>query len=166
MQSLSTVVLAGLLAVAATAAQAAGLEVKTCPDQALHAYPLAPGTRFQSLVVPDLAVANRGAEPAELTSLTFELLDKGVVVDTRRLALPEAFAYDIVRIGADDRSYRGQGTKFTDYYAYGAQVMAVGDGVVAEVVDDQPEDPNVLRRPGETFDAYGDRAGAIQMVLL
>src|SRR5260221_11771791 len=85
MQPISTMVLAALLAVAASAAQAAGLELKTCPGQALHAYPLAPGTRFQSLVVPDLAVANRGAEPAELTSLTFELLDKGVVVDTRRL---------------------------------------------------------------------------------
>src|SRR5260221_7895353 len=86
MQPISTMVLAALLAVAASAAQAAGLELKTCPGQALHAYPLAPGTRFQSLVVPNLAVANRGAEPAELTSLTFELLDNGQVVDTRRLS--------------------------------------------------------------------------------
>jgi murein DD-endopeptidase MepM/ murein hydrolase activator NlpD len=83
-----------------------------------------------------------------------------------RWALPEAFAYDIVRIGADDRSYRGQGTKFSDYYAYGAPVLAAGDGVVAEVVADQPEDTAVLRRPGESFDAYGDRSGAIQMALL
>jgi murein DD-endopeptidase MepM/ murein hydrolase activator NlpD len=287
MKPIATVFLAALLLAAVTAsrAEAAGLELTACPGQALHAYPLAPGTRFQSLVVPGLAVANRGAEPAELTALTYELLDKGVVVDTRRLAgetlatalkggasaqlgpmqmfpfqfcdgkllgpaphlsatatlapgagglvtnqtfgwkgsrgelritavadraggseqaaitlairadtvktpmvfplagrwfvavagtphgghrwgLPEAFAYDIVRIGADDRSFRGQGTKFADYYAYGAPVLAAGDGVVAEVVDDQPEDPNVLRRPGESFDAYGDRAGALQMALL
>jgi murein DD-endopeptidase MepM/ murein hydrolase activator NlpD len=83
-----------------------------------------------------------------------------------RWGLPEAFGYDIVRIGADDRSFRGQGTKFADYYAYGAPVLAAGDGVVVEVVDDQPEDANILRRPGESFDAYGDRMGALQTALL
>ncbi len=285
MKPIVTAVLGALLLATAARAEAAGLELKACPAEALHAYPLAPGTRFQSLVVPNLAVANRGAEPVRLTALTFELLDKGEVVDTRRLAgealatavkggasaqlgalqmfafqfcdgrllgekptlatgsdlaagaqglvtnqtfawkgardsvritvaaeragkpeearvtlavradtvktkmvfplagrwmvvvagtphgghrwaLPEAFAYDIARIGDDDKSYRGQGQKLSDYYAYGAPVLAAGDGVVREVVDDQPEDSAILRRPGESFDAYGDRMGQMQMTLL
>jgi hypothetical protein len=287
MKSIATVLgllLAGV-AVQAARAEPAALEVKVCPAGALHVYPLAPGTRFQSLVVPNLAVANRGAAAADLTEVAYELLDKGVVVDSRRLtgealrtalkggsavqggphkmfafqfcdgkllgaapqlsasetlapltaglvtnqtfgwkgsrdelrivvsarrggqaeqaqlsvplsaaaaktplrfplsgrwfvavagtphgghrwALPEAFAFDIVQIGADDRTFRGDGQKFGDYFAYGAPVLAAGDGMVAEVVADQAEDPAVLRRPGETFEAYGDRSGALQMALL
>ncbi|MFC3069237.1 M23 family metallopeptidase [Phenylobacterium soli] len=286
---LSTALAAGLLAAAAataaSAAEAADLTVKVCPAEALHAYPLAAGTRFQSLIVPSLAVANTGQTPAELTEVTLELLDKGVAVDSRRLsgealaaglksgaavqggmlqmfgwqfcdgrllgekpalspapslapaaaglvtnqvfgwkgsrdalritatamragkpetatltipvradtvktkmvfplkgrwfvavagtphgghrwALPEAFAYDVARIGADDKSFRGEGAKFADYYAYGEPVLAAGDGTVVDVVADQPENPDVLRRPGESFEAYGDRAGAIQMALV
>lgn len=284
-----TALAAGLMAAAATtaagAANAADLTVKLCPGGGLHAFPLAPGTRFQSLVVPNVAVANTGAGPAQLTDVAFELLDKGVVVDSRHLtgealaaslkggagvqggmlqmfgwqfcdgrllgdkpalaptaalapaaaglitnqvfgwkgardelritatalragkaetatlstpvradtvktkmvfplkgrwfvavsgtphgghrwALPEAFAYDIAQIGADDKTFRGEGTRFEDYYAYGAPVLAAGDGTVVEVVADQPENPEVLRRPGESFEAYGDRAGAIQMALV
>jgi len=273
-----------LLAMSAGVASAAGLEAKVCPAKTLYAYPLAPGTRFQSLVVPDLALVNRGEAAADLTEVTFELLDKGAVVDTRRVAgealkaavkggsaaqlqlgmfpfqfcdgkllgehpklsssdtlaggtiglianqsfgwkgsrdelrvtahatrggeaetasvsipisatsvktplrfplagrwavvvagtphgghrwaLPEAFAYDVAAFGADDKSFRGQGQKLTDYYAYGAPVLAAGDGVVVEVVADQPETAQILRRVGETFDAYGDRMGALQMKLL
>jgi len=83
-----------------------------------------------------------------------------------RWALPEAFAYDIAAFGTDDKSFRGQGQKLSDYYAYGAPVLAAGDGVVVEVVADQPETAEILRRVGETFDAYGDRMGALQMKLL
>ena len=286
MKPIATAFLGALaLTAAAARAEAAGLELKACPAEALHAYPLAPGTRFQSLVVPNLGIANRGGEPVRLAALTFELMDKGEVVDTRRLAgealaaavrggasaqlgalqmfafqfcdgrllgekptlatgadlaagaqglvtnqtfawkgsrdavritiaaeragrpeqaqvtlavradtvktpmvfplagrwfvavagtphgghrwaLPEAFAYDIARVGGDDKTYRGQGLKFADYYAYGAPVLAAGDGVVREVVDDQPEDPTILRRPDESFDAYGERMGKLQMTLL
>jgi murein DD-endopeptidase MepM/ murein hydrolase activator NlpD len=273
-----------LLAMGAGSASAAGLEARICPGKTLYAYPLAPGTRFQSLVVPDLAVVNRGEAAADLTEVTFELLDKGSVVDSRRLAgealktavkggsaaqlqvgvfpfqfcdgklmgehpklsssdtlaggtlglianqsfgwkgsrdelritaraarggqvetasvsipissgtvktplrfplsgrwavvvagtphgghrwaLPEAFAYDIAAFGTDDKSFRGQGQKLADYYAYGAPVLAAGDGVVVEVVADQPETAEILRRPSESFDAYGDRMGALQMKLL
>ncbi len=274
-----------LLAMSAGAATAEpALEARLCPARTLYAYPLVPGTRFQSLVVPDLALINRGEAAADLTEVTFELLDKGVAVDSRRLsggalktavkggsaaqlqagmfpfqfcdgklmgdhprlsstdslaggtvglianqtfgwkgsrdelritahatragqtetasvsipvssasvktplrfplqgrwavvvsgtphgghrwALPEAFAFDIAAIGADDKSFRGEGQKLTDYYAYGAPVLAAGEGVVVEVVADQPETPEILRRVGESFDAYGDRMGALQMKLL
>lgn len=269
----------------ALGAQAAPLGVGVCPARKLHAVSLAPGTRFQSLVVPNLAVANGGPDAAEIVGIDIELADHGVVMDTRRLtgdalhaalksgaavqngplqafpfqfcdgrllgadphlsptsalppgagglvtnqafawkgsrdelrvsvsatrggtpeqaslsvpidsgvvraplrfplqgrwfvpvagtphgghrwALPEAFALDIAAIGADDRSFRNSGERFEDYYAYGAPVLAAADGTVVEVVDDQPEDPGVLRRPGESVEAYGERAGAIQDRLL
>lgn len=281
---LITTVLALALFAAGSASAAPALEARLCPAKTLHALPLAPGTRFQSLVVPNLALVNSAAGEAKLSDVTFELLDKGEVVDTRRLAgealqaavkggsavgpqlaifgfqfcdgkllgehpklaassevaggsvalisnqtfawkgardtlrvtahatrsgkpeevqvsipidasatktpmrfplagrwavvvagtphgghrwaLPEAFAYDIAAFGADDKSYRGDGQAFEDYYAYGAPVLAAGDGVVVDVVADQPELLEALRRPGESFDAYGDRMGALQMKLI
>src|SRR3954471_12192273 len=80
------VLLAMSAGVAPSPAAAAGLEAKLCPARTLYAYPLAPGTRFQSLVVPDLALVNHGDAAAKLNEVAFELLDKGVVVDSRRLA--------------------------------------------------------------------------------
>jgi murein DD-endopeptidase MepM/ murein hydrolase activator NlpD len=281
---LSSIIAAVAVFVSGSAAAAPALEARVCPARTLHALALAPGTRFQSLVVPNVAIANGAGGEAALTEVTFELLDKGVAVDTRRLvgetlqaavkggaavapqlqmfafqfcdgqllgpdpklastaavgagqtalianqtfawkgsrdsvritaharrdgkdeqaqvtvpvdaavvktplvfplqgrwavvvagtphgghrwALPEAFAYDIAAFGADNRTYRGDGQRFEDYYAYGAPVLAAGDGVVASVVADQPELPEALRRPGESFDAYGDRMGALQMKLI
>ncbi|HET6971125.1 MAG TPA: M23 family metallopeptidase [Phenylobacterium sp.] len=283
MRLITTMAAFALLA-AGSAHAAPALELRLCPAKALHALPLAPGTRFQSLVVPNVALANMGGGEATLSEVTFDLLDKGAVVDTRRLAgdalraavkggaavepqlgifgfqfcdgkllgehpkfattdalgagtvalvanqtfgwkgsrdtlritahatrggkaeeaqvsipvdastvktpmrfplegrwavvvagtphgghrwaLPEAFAYDIAAFGADDKSFRGDGQRFEDYYAYGAPVLAAGDGVVVEVVADQPELLEALRRPGESFDAYGDRMGALQMKLI
>ena len=83
-----------------------------------------------------------------------------------RWALPEEFAFDIVRLGDGTRSHRGDGTKFEDYYAYGADILAVADGKVVVVKADVVEDPATLRQPGETFEAYGERSGAYQMQLV
>ncbi len=83
-----------------------------------------------------------------------------------RWALPEEFGYDIARIGAGNSSHRGLGQRFADYYAYGAAVRAAGSGVVVAAVNDQPENPAILRRPGETADAYGARMQELQGALL
>jgi murein DD-endopeptidase MepM/ murein hydrolase activator NlpD len=287
MKPILTAVLAALaVAAASRCAEAADLSLKACPAASLHVYPLGPGRRFQSLVVPNIALANDGATAATVSEVTFELLDKGKVVDRRTLsgealkgqlasgpalqaggmlqmfafqfcdgrllgaqpklagdaalpagatglmmnqvfgwsgsrdelrvtavaerggaretaalsiplaadtvktklvfplagrwfvavagtphgghrwALPEAFAYDIVRVSADDLTYRGKGQAFADYYDYGAAVLAAGEGVVAESVTDQPEDPAVLRRPGESLDAYSERQGKLQAALV
>lgn len=83
-----------------------------------------------------------------------------------RWALPEEFAFDIVRLGDGTSSHRGDGTKFEDYYAYGADILAAADGKVVVVKSDLVEDPAMLRRPGETFEAYGERSGAYQMQLV
>jgi murein DD-endopeptidase MepM/ murein hydrolase activator NlpD len=83
-----------------------------------------------------------------------------------RWALPEEFGYDIARLGQGGLSYRGTGARFADYFAYGAEVLAAGEGVVAAAVNDQQENAAALRRPGETAEAYGARVQEIQAGLL
>ncbi|MEQ1780491.1 MAG: M23 family metallopeptidase [Hyphomonadaceae bacterium] len=83
-----------------------------------------------------------------------------------RWALPEEFAFDIVRLGDGTRSYRGAGTAFEDFYAYGADILAAADGKVVAVKSDVAEDPSTLRQPGEAFEAYAERVGAYQMQLV
>lgn len=69
----------------------------------------------------------------------------------------EEFAYDIVKLGDKGKTYSGDGSKFSDYYAYGAPVLAAADGEVVETVNDIPEDTSAMRRPDETQDAYRAR---------
>jgi len=83
-----------------------------------------------------------------------------------RWALPEEFAYDIAKLGAENSSHRGDGRRFEDYYAYGAPVMAAADGVVVAAANDQLEDLDMLRRPRESADAYGARLQERQAALL
>lgn len=279
------VVLASVSIATQARAAEAPLSIATCPAKTLHAFPLGPGTRFQSLLVPNVAIRNDGPGEVEITAVEFELLASSTVFDSRRLsgqelaartkagsaiqngllqlfpaqfcdgnllgtdaklsattnmaagtsivipnetfawrgnrdsirikimalregktesvslsmpieaagsktamrfpltgtwfvavaatphgahrwALPEAFAYDIVALGEGNLSYRNKGERFQDYYAYGAPVLAVADGTVREVVSDQPEEPAVLRRPGESLEAYAARSGEIQQALL
>lgn len=69
----------------------------------------------------------------------------------------EEFAYDIVKLGDKGKTYSGDGSKFSDYYAYGAPVLAAADGEVVETVTDVPEDISAMRRPDESQDAYRKR---------
>ena len=281
----STLVLASLAIGSPAIAAEEPLSVTACPSKTLHAFALGPGTRFQSLLVPNVAIRNGGPGVTEIKSVEFQLIANGAAVDSRRLsgqelaarakagsgvqngllqlfpsqfcdgkllgaapklsattsmasgttilipnetfawrgireslrvqidglrdgkvesttlsvpidasggktamrfplsgtwfvavagtphgahrwALPEAFAYDIVALGAGNLSYRNKGQRFEDYYAYGSPVLAVADGTVREVVSDQPEDPAVLRQAGESLDAYAERSGLIQQALL
>ena len=71
-----------------------------------------------------------------------------------RWAIPEEFALDIAKLGANGLSHKGDGTRFDDYYAYGADVLAAADGRVISAANDQPEDPSAMQRPDETQEAY------------
>ena len=66
----------------------------------------------------------------------------------------EEFAYDIVKLGDKGKTFSGDGSKFSDYYAYGAPVLAAANGEVVETVDNIPEDISAMRRPDEAQDAY------------
>jgi murein DD-endopeptidase MepM/ murein hydrolase activator NlpD len=71
-----------------------------------------------------------------------------------RWAIPEEFALDIAKIGDSGLSHKGDGARFDDYYAYGADVLAAADGHVISVENDEPEDPSAMQRPNETQEAY------------
>jgi murein DD-endopeptidase MepM/ murein hydrolase activator NlpD len=71
--------------------------------------------------------------------------------------VPEEFAHDFTRIGANGLAYSGDGTHFADYYAYGQPVLAAADGQVIAVLNDEPEDEALLQRAGEPLDAYVKR---------
>jgi murein DD-endopeptidase MepM/ murein hydrolase activator NlpD len=71
-----------------------------------------------------------------------------------RWAIPEEFGLDIAKIGENGLTHRGDGRRFDEYYAYGADVLAVADGRVVAVVDDQPEDPAAMQRPDESQKDY------------
>jgi murein DD-endopeptidase MepM/ murein hydrolase activator NlpD len=73
---------------------------------------------------------------------------------SHRWAIPEEFALDIAKIGETGLSHKGDGTRFDDYYAYGAEVLAAADGRVISAVNDHPEDPSAMQRPNETQEAY------------
>lgn len=52
--------------------------------------------------------------------------------------IPQRFATDWVKLGADGSSFHGERAN-TNFYGYGAEVLAVADAVVAEVKDGIPE---------------------------
>jgi murein DD-endopeptidase MepM/ murein hydrolase activator NlpD len=83
-----------------------------------------------------------------------------------RWAMPEEFAFDIARLGDGNSTHRGDGARFTDYFGYGAPVLAAADGKVVEASDGAPENPDAMRRTGESLEAYGERTGGIQAALL
>jgi murein DD-endopeptidase MepM/ murein hydrolase activator NlpD len=71
-----------------------------------------------------------------------------------RWAIPEEFALDIAKLGDDGLTHKGDGSRFQDYYGYGAEVLAAADGRVCAVTNDQPEDTAAMQRPDETQEAY------------
>ena len=71
-----------------------------------------------------------------------------------RWAVSEEFALDIVKIDAEGLSHKGDGTRFQDYYACGADVLAAADGGVVGTANDQSEDPTAMQQPNESQEAY------------
>lgn len=79
-----------------------------------------------------------------------------------RWAIPEEFALDIGKLGGTGLDHRGDGARFTDYYGYGAPVLAAAAGTVIEAVDGIRENPSDMRQPSESQEAYGERLSALQ----
>jgi murein DD-endopeptidase MepM/ murein hydrolase activator NlpD len=83
-----------------------------------------------------------------------------------RWAVMEEFAFDLVALGGDGKTHKGEGSRLDDYYAYGRDVLAVADGVVAEVATDFTEANDRLRRPDESEEDYEKRTVMAQNELL
>lgn len=79
-----------------------------------------------------------------------------------RWVAPQEFALDIARFGEGNRSFGGDGTRLTDYHAYGAEVLAAAAGIVRAVDDAMPETPEDLRRPDEAQADYLARSARTQ----
>jgi hypothetical protein len=59
--------------------------------------------------------------------------------DAHKRLLSESFAYDFLQIGADGKSFRRDGSRNTDFFAYGKPVLAAKDGQVVYVQSDVAE---------------------------
>ena len=74
-----------------------------------------------------------------------------------RWGVSEEFALDIVKLGANSQTHSGDGLRFQDYFAYGAEVRSVADGQVVEVVSTEPESEGAMIQPSETKEQYFSR---------
>jgi murein DD-endopeptidase MepM/ murein hydrolase activator NlpD len=74
-----------------------------------------------------------------------------------RWAIPEEFGLDLVKFDANGKTHRGDGTKFSDYYAYGAPIVAPAAGKIVLAVTTEGEDPKAMRQKGETQEAFFER---------
>jgi len=77
--------------------------------------------------------------------------------------LAQRFAVDLVRVSEQGKTFTGDPTENKSYHAWGAEVLAVGDGVVREVHDGVPENtPGGCQRPMDP-DAACERKSAVKM---
>ena len=71
--------------------------------------------------------------------------------DRHKRFLVETFAYDFLKIGANGQSYQRDGSRNSDYYAYGQPALAAKDGAVtyirSDIVENVPGSTN-LDTPG------------------
>lgn len=74
-----------------------------------------------------------------------------------RWAIPEEFGLDLLKLDANGKTHRNDGTKFSDYYAYGAKIVAPAAGKVVVAITTENEDPTALRQKGETMEAFFTR---------
>ncbi len=65
---------------------------------------------------------------------------RSAIIDVSfKCTIAQRFATDWMLLGPDGRLNTGDGTRCTDYYCYGADVLAVADGTVIEARDGIPE---------------------------
>ncbi len=83
-----------------------------------------------------------------------------------RWASIQEFALDLVRLGDGTSTHEGDGSRLEQYYAFGAPVHAIGDGVVVAASGTMTESSDNLRQPGESDEAYSKRSMAAQQKLL
>jgi hypothetical protein len=81
---------------------------------------------------------------------------------THRWGVPEAFALDIAATGPEGLTHHGAGEANTDFYAYGATVLAAADGTVVKVLPFADEPAPMLRHDGESMEDYLGRVSAEQ----
>lgn len=90
----------------------------------------------------------------------------GDVGHHHRWVVSSEYAIDIARLGPDMMSHTGDGTRFSDYPTFGQTILAAADGIVVAARDDRLDDESLLRQPGESFEAYEERAAEVQQAIM
>ena len=106
----------------------------------------------------ELAPPLRGGTWAALYAPTMERGHRRVLYTVDGHArLPGRFAMDFLGVDATGKTFRGKGERPSDYFGYGADVLAVGDGVVIATRDDITEPETMAAAPDgiEIGDATG-----------
>ncbi len=104
----------------------------------------------QRIVLDDLTVQSSGAalidEPfsgdrwlAVNGPSNTSLHRRAVIVLNGTPRIPERYAIDFIKLGADGNSYSGDEHKNASYHAYNTPILAVADGTVVTAVDGFPE---------------------------
>jgi murein DD-endopeptidase MepM/ murein hydrolase activator NlpD len=83
-----------------------------------------------------------------------------------RWAADQEFAFDLVALGPDGHTHKGNGSRLDDYYDYGRDVLAVADGTVVELATDGTEANDRLQRLGESSEDFMKRTVQAQNELL
>lgn len=78
----------------------------------------------------------------------------------------QEFAFDMVQVGASGYHYQDEGTRLSDHYAYGKDVVSIADGQVVAAVDGREESSANLQQTGESDEEYFERTVARQQELL
>ena len=78
----------------------------------------------------------------------------------------EEFALDLALIGPGGRSRRGEADLPSDFFAYGEDVLAIGDGEVVRVEGGMPETLGMFPRDGESAEAFAARIAEMQNAFL
>jgi len=67
------------------------------------------------------------------------------MLSSHRFSLSQRFAVDFLKVDVHGRTFRGDGLRHEDYYAFGQPILAPGDGVVIDMANDVDE--NVPKKP-------------------
>jgi murein DD-endopeptidase MepM/ murein hydrolase activator NlpD len=96
--------------------------------------------------VPVLHAPLRGSSWVAFNALGAEDHRRSLNAVDGRERVPQRFAIDWGRLGPDGRLRHGRGQSNTDFYSYGAEVLAVADGRIADAKDGIPENGGTTER--------------------
>jgi murein DD-endopeptidase len=68
--------------------------------------------------------------------------------------IPGRFAIDWIRVDKKGKYFDGDGASVRDWYGYGAEVLAVADGIVATTRDSVPESAVLVKNPARIEPEY------------
>lgn len=100
-----------------------------------------------SAPLPLLEPPLRGAGWVAANGLSNPAHRRALVTIDGATRIAQRFAIDWVKLGPDGRLYHGAPDTNANYYGYGAEVLAVADGVVTEIKDGIPQNAGNNPKP-------------------